>query len=197
MHSRIAYAPCPPLGTKGWKDRRSDAGRSAGAAIVFGAGVLVQHGQATKSWKDCRSNARRLQPTQRLSFDWCTAVAPPPRAGGRSLISNHSSSLINPLARRALHPSTPPGKARGPGGPRLREPRYNHVERCRSSERSEGFGVISRWRIHGADFANRHWHRSSAQPCRTTVPVVANRRDHFRLLHHLIFPCFAILHHFP
>jgi hypothetical protein len=64
--------------------------------------------------------------------------APPPRAGAKSLIFNRSSSLINPLRASC----SLPGKARGPGGSLLRGPRYNHAERFRSSERSEGFGLL-------------------------------------------------------
>ena len=64
--------------------------------------------------------------------------APPPRAGTKSLNFNRSSSLINPLRASC----SLPGKARGPGGSLLRGPRYNHAERFRSSERSEGFGLL-------------------------------------------------------
>src|ERR1019366_2214065 len=77
--------------------------------------------------------------------------APPPRAGAKSVIFNHSSSLINPLRASYSSPVHASGKTRGPGASLLRGPRYNHAERTRSSERSEGFGFTSR--IDGASTA--------------------------------------------
>jgi hypothetical protein len=108
---------CTPLGTKSWKGRRSDAGRSQPARRLS-LGLVhcpVRHRHATKSWKDRLSTAGRSQPTQRLSLAAGTArCTTAPRAGAKSLIFNYSSSLINPLRASYSSPVHSDEKSSGP-----------------------------------------------------------------------------------